>query len=295
MLQKLTKIKDFGVLDNNKPEIVTKSFNVYNLVYGWNGSGKTTLARLLRCLETKENHSEFVEADFVVESETSGKIDSKTYNHDLEIKVFNHDFIKENLELIDATTKPIVFISKTKIDEKKLLDKHKIDLKASESEIVKIDAALGISNKNAEDFHKDAAKSIKDFFLGTIYATVSYNKNHSSTIWGKIKAGAKTLESYVLSEQELINQKNYTLIDSEKAEIETETLPTAINIEKVEEIYNEVNSLIATNISAKVIERLKNNPDIGEWVATGLALHKNHDSNDCEFCGQPRAGNGRST
>lgn len=286
MLQKLTKIKDFGILDNHKSETIVKPFNVFNLVYGWNGSGKTTLARLLRCLETKQNHSEFADSDFVIESETNGKVDSKTYNHNLEIKVFNQDFIKENLDLFDAKTKPIVFISKTKIDEKKQLDKHKIDLKASESEIVKIDAALGISNKKADDFHKDAAKSIKDFFLGTVYATVSYNKNHSSVIWGKIKAEAHTLESYVLTEKELINQKNYTLIDSEKAEIDLAILPTAIDIEKITEIYSEVNSLIITNISAKVIARLKNNPDIGEWVATGLALHKSHDSEDCEFCGQ---------
>ncbi|MEZ7506071.1 AAA family ATPase [Flavobacterium sp. Arc2] len=286
MIQKLTKIKDFGILDNHKQDIVTKPFNVFNLVYGWNGSGKTTLARLFRCLETNKNHSEFAEADFVIESETNGKVDSKTYNHDLEIKVFNQDFIKENLELIDATTKPIVFISKTKIEEKKLLDKHKIDLIASELEFKKIDKNLSVFNKTSDDFHKDAAKSIKDFFLGTIYATVSYNKSHSSAIWGRIKSGTETVESYVLTEHDLTNQKNYTLSGSEKAEIDTTTLPGAINIEKVAEIYNEVNSLIATNISAKVIERLKDNPDIGEWVATGLALHKTHDSANCEFCGQ---------
>lgn len=213
MLQKLTKIKDFGILDNHKAETIVKPFNVFNLVYGWNGSGKTTLARLLRCLETKQNHSEFADADFVIESETNGKVDSKTYNHNLEIKVFNQDFIKENLDLFDATTKPIVFISKTKIDEKKLLDKHKIDLKASESEFVKIEKALLASNKKADDFHKDTAKSIKDFLLGTIYATVNYNKNLSANIWKAIQSKEETIESYVLSEEDLITQKNYTLID----------------------------------------------------------------------------------
>lgn len=286
MLQKLTKIKDFGILDNHKPEVAAKLFNVYNLIYGWNGSGKTTLGRLLRCLETKENHTEFSTADFVIESLSSGKVDSKTYNHNLEIKVFNQDFIKENLDLFDAKTKPIVFISKTKIDEKKQLDQHKIDLKASELEIGKIEKELVASNKKAEDFHKDVAKSIKDFFLGTIYATVSYNKNHSSTIWGKIKTADEVLESHILTEQELILQKNFTLIDSRKDEIDVASLPVAIDIEKVGEIYKEVNNLIATNISAKVIERLKENPDIGEWVATGLVLHKSHDSDNCEFCGQ---------
>lgn len=286
MLQKITKIKGFGILDNHKTETIIKPFNVYNLFYGWNGSGKTTFARLLRCFENKENHNEFEEADFAIESESSGKIDSKTYDHNLQIKVFNQDFIKDNLDLFDATTKPIVYISKTKIEEKKLLDKHKIDLKASESEIKKIDKDLNISNKKADDFHKDTAKSIKDFLLGTIYATVNYNKNLSANIWKAILLKPETLESYVLTEEELTVQKSYTLIDSEKAEIDTGTLPIAIDIDEVTETYNEVNNLIATNISAKVIERLKNNPDIGEWVATGLALHKTHESKNCEFCGQ---------
>lgn len=286
MIQKVTKIKDFGILDNHKPDMVTKPFNVFNLIYGWNGSGKTTLGRLLRCLENKENHSEFAEADFVVESVTNGKIDSKTYNHNLEIKVFNQDFIKDNLDLFDATTKPILFISKTKIDEKKLLDKHKNDLKTSELEIIKIDKDLGVYNKKADDFHKDAAKSIKDFLLGTIYATVNYNKSLSANIWKVILLQPEILESYVLTEEELTTQKSYTLIDSEKAEIDPSTLPVAIDIDKIALIYSEVNGLIATFISAKVIERLKDNPDIGEWVATGLTLHKIHESDNCEFCGQ---------
>lgn len=286
MLQKVLKIKGFGVLDNHMTDKPMKPFNIYNLIYGWNGSGKTTFGRLLRSLEKKENHIEFSGADFVVESESSGKVESKTYNHNLEIKVFNQDFIKENLDLFDAQTKPIVFISKTKIDEKKLLDQHKIDLNASDLKLKKIVKDLDVSDKKADDFHKDAAKSIKDFFLGTIYATVSYNKNHSSAIWGKIKAGPEILESYVLTEQELTNQKNYTLIDSEKKEIDTASLPPLIDVEKIKTVYDAVNGLIGTNISAKVIDRLKDNPVIGEWVSTGLILHKQHNSEFCEFCGQ---------
>lgn len=291
MLQKITKIKGFGILDNHKTETIIKPFNVYNLVYGWNGSGKTTFARLLRCIEIKENHTEFPNADFIIESENTGKIDSKTFNHNLAIKVFNQDFIKENLNLFNATTNPIVFISKTKIDEKKLLDQHKIDLNASELEFKRIDVALGLSNKKVDDFHKEAAKSIKDFLLGTIYATVNYNKNFSTNIWKAILLKNEPLNSYVLTEEELTNQKNYTLIDSKKAEIDVSMLPKEIDIEKVKEIYNEVNSLITSNISAKVIERLKDNPDIGDWVATGLAIHKTHDSDNCEFCGQALPGN----
>lgn len=135
MLQKITKIKGFGVLDNFKAEQVVKPFNTYNLIYGWNGSGKTTLARLLRCLETKSNHAEYNDADFSIDLSDNGKVESKNYNHNLDIRVFNQDFIADNLNLFDAQTKPIIFISKEKIDEKKELDRQKIELKEKQKEI----------------------------------------------------------------------------------------------------------------------------------------------------------------
>jgi wobble nucleotide-excising tRNase len=286
MLKKITKINGFGILDNFKTENIGKPFNVYNLIYGWNGSGKTTLARLLRCLETKSNHSAFSDADFSIDL-ADGKVDSKTYIHNLDIKVFNQDFIADNLNLFDAQTNPIVYISKEKVDEKRELDEKKHELKEKQKEFAKIDKDKGILEKKVDDFHKNAGKSIKDFLLGTIYANVTYNKKTSSDIWADLSTKTDPLENFVLSEQELTAQKNYTLLNSKKDEIPLTTLPANIDIDKLSEIEKEVSRLLTTSVVSKVIERLKDNPDIGEWVSAGLSLHKHHGSSSCEFCGQP--------
>lgn len=285
MIQKITKIKGFGVLDNFKSEQTIKNFSTYNLIYGWNGSGKTTLARLLRCLETKSNHAEYKDADFSIDLSDNEKIESKTYTHNLDLRVFNQDFITENLNLFNAETKPIIFISKEKVDEKKELDKQKNVLVDVRKDITEIEKERGLLDKKVDEFHKNAGKSIKDFLLGTVYANVTYNKKTSSDIWKDILLKEQTIASLELSESDLINEKNYTLINSRKDEIPLQLLPASIDLEKLSEIEKEVNRYIKVNISSKVIERLKDNPDIGEWVSAGLLLHKNHESKECEFCG----------
>jgi len=287
MLQKITKIKGFGVLDNFKAEQVVKPFNTYNLVYGWNGSGKTTLGRLLRCLETKSNHAEYNDADFSIDLTDNGKVESKTYTHNLDIRVFNQDFVADNLNLFDAQTKPIIFISKEKVDEKKELDKQKIELKEKQKGIAAIDKEKAVLDKKADDFHINAGKIIKNFLLGTVYANVTYNKKTSSDIWKDLLTKELPVESFELSEADLTTEKNYTLLNSKKDEIVLTALPASIDIEKLSEVEKEVTKLVGTNISSKVIERLKDKADIGVWVSTGLAIHKLHESTSCEFCGEP--------
>ncbi|WP_412467104.1 AAA family ATPase [Pedobacter sp. KLB.chiD] len=287
MLHKITKIKGFGVLDNFSPELTVKPFNIFNLIYGWNGSGKTTLGRLLRCLETKSNHEEYKDADFSIELSDKGKVESKSYSHNLDIKIFNQDFITENLNLFDAQTKPIIFISKEKVDEKKELDKQKEKLSEKLKESLSTSKEYDALEKEVDEFHKNTGKVIKDFLLGTVYANVTYNKKTSADIWKNLLTKQKSIESFELSETELIKEKNYTLPNSKKEEILLTGLPQNIDINRLSEVEKEVHKLISTNISAKVIERLRDNPDIGKWVSDGLALHKSHKSVDCEFCGEP--------
>lgn len=286
MLHKINKVQGFGILDNFKPESAVKPFNKFNVIYGWNGSGKTTLARLFRCLETKSNNVNFKEAEFIIELDNNTKIDSKTNIHDQNIKVFNQDFIKENLDLFEAQTKPIIFISKEKVDEKKELDKQKNELNGIAKKIADLTKEEATTDKLIDDFHKDAGKSIKDFLLGTIYANVTYNKATSAGILKDLLSKEEDIDSFILSVEKLVIEKNYTISNSKKEEVQVSSLPIIIDIEKLLEIEKDVNKLITANITSKVISRLKDKPDIGEWVAQGLAIHNHHKSETCEFCNQ---------
>ena len=46
-----------------------------------------------------------------------------------------------------------------------------------------------------------------------------------------------------------------------------------------------LDNLLKTSVVSKTIQRLVGHGDIKSWVETGLEIHKRHDTNQCEFCG----------
>lgn len=284
MITKISKLEHFGILAVPKLD-AAKPFNVFNVVYGWNGSGKTTLGRLLRCLETKCNHTEFPDAHYLIELENGSKIDSAAIEHDLQIRVFNQDFISENLNLFDAETKPIIFISKEKVQEKKELDQQKLELTKKVDHSKRTNAAKDEWEEKIDKCHKNAGKAVKDFLLGTTYANVTYNKATSrDRIWPGLST-IDSIKSCVLTDDELAKQKSYTISNSSKPVIELESLPAAIDSEKISEVSSEINLLLTTLVTSKAIDRLKEDARLSEWIAKGLLLHRDTNSKTCEFCG----------
>jgi len=68
MIVSINKVKHFGLFKDFKWSGDIPGFRQYNLIYGWNYSGKTTLSRIFRCIELKELHSDFQNAEFDIVS-----------------------------------------------------------------------------------------------------------------------------------------------------------------------------------------------------------------------------------
>ncbi|MBL7718259.1 MAG: AAA family ATPase [Flavipsychrobacter sp.] len=118
-----------------------------------------------------------------------------------------------------------------------------------------------------------------------MYADVTYNKATSiKTIWPRLEKDK--LDNHILNDQKLVAEKNFTLENSKMAAVSEDGLPNPIDLEKLKKIFSDVNSITSRVISSKVIERLRDNPDISEWVGRGLEIHKKDKSELCDFCGQ---------
>lgn len=283
MIQNIAKAERFGILDTGKFDSNLKPFNRFNVIYGWNGSGKTTLGRLLRCLETKTVPETFKEGKFSITVE-GHKVGSDKIEHSSNVRVFNQDFVTDNLDLFQARTKAIIFISSEKIKEKKEFDEKKLNLKLLNDQGDKLRIERDTLATRLDKCHQNAGKSIKDFLLGTIYATVTYNKATSiNKIWPAIKS--QNLQELLLDESSLIREKNFTLLNSSLVEYDESHLPLPIDVEKLSNIQLEVNDIIDKQISSKVIERLKGDTEVNEWVGQGFQIHRSRSSSSCEFCG----------
>lgn len=76
------------------------NFNKINIIYGRNYSGKTTLSRIARSFELKNIHKDFGGSSFKISLENGEITEKDIENHSLNIKVYNSDFIKDNLSYL---------------------------------------------------------------------------------------------------------------------------------------------------------------------------------------------------
>lgn len=103
---KRINIKSFGCFANfDWNSAVRKNGNIadfkrLNIIFGRNYSGKTTLSRIVRSLEVGKLPRNHGDADFTVCLEGKQVHSSSIDVHDLCVRVFNKDFVEENLAFL---------------------------------------------------------------------------------------------------------------------------------------------------------------------------------------------------
>ncbi len=273
-IKRIEKINRFGQFyDFNWPSDLTE-FNKYNFFYGWNYSGKTTLSRIFRCLELKKLHSDYRNAIFSIKTD-NGTLTEKNLGTDYPIRVFNEDFIEDNFDWNneDAEIEPVLILGKESKDlENELITKQQ---KKEEKEEVKKNKEHQKKVKDNEIQNKltRKAKEIreilsitnqKEFDKNTLEQNINYIKDNSS--------------EKILNEEELNSLRNF--ISSQKLDtiyVRPITLELSQFIDDVKQILNR-------KVTAqKIIEELKQNVSLSQWVREGLELHKGETK--CQFCG----------
>lgn len=108
MFKKIQSIDNLAVYSNYRWNDSVKDkdgtvvdFKKVNILYGRNYSGKTTLSRIFRSLETGVISEKYVNPQFqMVRQDNSILTQNDISNNQIKIRVFNEDFIKENLKFI---------------------------------------------------------------------------------------------------------------------------------------------------------------------------------------------------
>jgi len=161
---KTIKLEDFGIFKNSCGQGASPDFLRYNLVYGWNRSGKTTFSRGFTSCERKELFSDYASGRLKITLSDGTEIThSNLSGCDLPIKVFNADFVKENIafESGDEHMKPIVYIGEEEIESK-----NKLDVALAKKEV------LQKSYEDAEKTKKEK-ETAEDKFRITVAQTIT--------------------------------------------------------------------------------------------------------------------------
>lgn len=277
-LSRITKIKRHRVFRDFTWPRDLPAFAQFNLIYGWNATGKTTLAYLLRHLE--QGHA-ITEGEVEFELDTGAKIsEAQIPTATLPpVRVFNRESVAKTVECIgNGSVPPIYFLGESSVEQQKQVKQFRKELEAADGEVIKANNAKTKDEKALDEFCIEKAKLIKDALLGSADHS-NYDKRRFKESMQRLKA--KTQQPKALSDedkQRLRKQKDL----SAKPDIDEVTagVPDLVTLRSV------VMQLLNRSVTSQALDELVEDPEVGQWVQTGLRLHQGERETDkCRFCG----------
>ena len=288
----VSRMKSFGMFRDFKWDANLPEFKRFNLIYGWNRSGKTTLSRVLSaCEKNSTNFDQYPDGGtFDVLTDGRSHIRSGDLGScHLPVRVFNQDFIDENVSFKSSACTPIVYVSKEDIEARKTLD----DLaKATEALVAVRDAARGqraAADKAVIEFRQATALNVKNT-VGNLKVADQYRNYDKAKLKTLLEAGADFVE---LSDDDFEAFKS--VIGSDPKTRQTPLPAFEIHlvvgtevVSGLRDLSGDVNALVERNVVSETLDRLKDDAELNEWVKRGYDLQRarvNRES--CLFCGKP--------
>lgn len=255
-------------------------FKQYNLIYGWNGTGKTTLSRLLRDLELKRSPT----LGNAVLRIDSSEVQSHNFSHsDVQVRVFNRDFIQENIFPVEERDIPPIFIlGAENVKKQKETETLKKQLFKMKGELELAKEREEVAKRDFNNFCRDRAKVIKDMLrVNSQNRYNNYDKSNFETeAMNMAEAGDSTTHQLDEVERgELLLRCQSNLM--QKVPLLDYSLPN-FNV-----IVESLSELLTTTVVSEVIEVLRTDDELTNWTRQGLALHRDRNAESCQFCEQP--------
>ncbi|MCD6429208.1 AAA family ATPase [bacterium] len=270
MIKEIKLIKNFGIFKNFSWNEDIDEFKKYNLIYGWNYSGKTTIARVFRSFEVKDLPLDFNDSEFILVDENENEIDQNNLSsHSYYFRVFNIDFIKENLYWDSQEANPLFILGEKDINLEKQLKELRKNI-----EQLKTNKETKTKEKQKKENEIERALTEKAREIDRIKPP--YDKRKLRKVLEEIK---DNVETFCLSETDVKNLLR-SLRTEEKEKISKLVLNTIPN-----NLINEITHSFNKTVVSEIIERLRADHRLNNWVREGLEIHKG--KNKCEFCGSP--------
>ncbi len=275
MIRTVQNIKAFGVFSGFRWPTSLPEFKQFNLMYGWNYSGKTTLSRAFRCFEQQQPHPDFSGAQVQLKA-GDGTVHHLSLPRTAPVfRVFNSDFVRENLIFAEGSATPILVLGVEDIAKQKGLK-----TKREEREALALRRNANATKKNDKEtaIEKALTRYARDSIKNPL-ARPSYDKRDFQQ---KVKTCMDDTDSHLLDDKSLSHSHSVYSSTDKKLAIS----PKEVSFTSVAQLKKKTTSLLARVVTANnPIPRLTDNPAVESWVKEGRPLHDGTDI--CQFCGQP--------
>jgi wobble nucleotide-excising tRNase len=274
MLKQIKRIQNLGIFADYTRPTSMADFGPKNVIYGWNYSGKTTISRLFSALES-HNLGDYTTAKFTI-TDATGVITEQDYQSSQKIvRVFNSDFISNNLNFAGSAFNPILLLGEESKDAERNIEQLQIKLARCDNGVTLSQRGMSAISSALAIEKTQGSQAIKTK-LGLIPA---FGATQLTTYMTSAVSGT----DYKLSDETLAND----LALAKKAD--SDKLPAvskaAANL-VLTGLYQEATALLLRVPEfSNTIRYLVEQTEVSEWVETGLDLHNEKDK--CEFCGNP--------
>ncbi|MCK2888540.1 AAA family ATPase [Escherichia coli] len=270
MFKNIKSIENFGIFKKAKTN-AGQPFYQFNLFYGFNYSGKTTLSRIFRAMQLGEMPEGFETGSFKIEQYDSTSITSDAIKKIENLRVFNSDYIANNVNFDESRVNPVLIVGERNIDLEHELQVLELAISAKKQEYEKnLNFA---TNKEKEKNNRLTAvgRNVTDL---NILGRSNFNV-----------ASVKSMLSYATSEHKLTPEKLGTLIDTAKATAVASAPKAVITVPDMIDVFNEIEDILRTSVTQTTIAELDADKKLRDWVECGIDRHEGHTT--CLFCQSP--------
>lgn len=307
MITKFKSIANLAVFQNFVWDITIRDegnnivlFKPINIFYGRNYSGKTTLSRIVRALETGNISDKYENPQFEVSIQDIADITQNNLTaHGKKIRVFNEDFVKENLRFIvnsDESITPFAIIGGNAIIEEEI-KKLKEDL-GQEEDIVEGKQASGfyLELKNASETANTALQTYlaeQNHLNDQLSYKATNNPNgikYKSEKFGDQNYNINKLQNDIVT----VLETSFQPLSDDEVTQKLNLLNERVNVDIPEiakpnldlnTLNTKAKELVTKSISrSNKIEQLLKDAILNRWVKEGRQIHKDK-LEQCSFCG----------
>lgn len=304
MIKKISKIKNFAVFRDFEWDRCVKAedgnpqeFREINIIYGRNYSGKTSLSRILRAFETGAISEKYTNPVFTLSLEDGITLDqSKLKEHGLSLRIFNEDFVRENLRFIsnpDEDIEPFAVLGEN--NNKLEAEIHALEQELGSEEPLQETGlyAKKVSKKTVADTASNSHRSAQQELDRLL--TPKATGGQESIKYNSAKFGDQNYNRPKIEKDlSLVSNTTYQPLQNEKAEdlkklLEERALPEIPELPNFDSNLHQLAEKAKTLLEREIgksdkIQELLMDAVMNRWVQEGRTLHKNK-RDTCGFCG----------
>lgn len=258
----------------------------FNLVYGWNASGKTTLSRVLRCFEVGEVYiDEFSSLSFSLDTDNGTIARSHIESEKLAVRVFNEDFVAENLRFDSSAANPIIILGQDNVKAERDLKDLEQSMLEAQQDIEQLEGRLD-EVPDLEAILTDCGREVVAEFAGTPLASSRYDGRRYTrrNVQQRIDnddVSREKLEALIIDDSEDLKATRERLT----SEFDAVRAPQ-IGFGSLERLFEEANELLQLSLETETIERFEDDDELREWIHEGYRIHGKREESGCLFCGR---------